>query len=577
MQHRTFGFLCVLAPTLLFAACSAEPGRSDSATPDIDGGISIDGGNGSDSDGNIDPIDRPAPPGCGDGALTPDEVCDDGNLAGNDGCYANCLGIDKGFTCPTPGELCKPFARCGDGFTAFPEQCDDGNLVDNDGCSKTCKVEVGSKCTTDAPSVCSATTCGDGAIEGAETCDDTNALPFDGCSEKCVSEPKCTDQTGASGPCTSSCGDGIVLGEECDDGNKTNGDGCSSACKPEAGYTCTQAACAKDALGQCLLTIPAIFRDFAESHSDFENTSCKGDVVVPNLVKPALKNGKPERAGTTGCMDNFAQWYTDVAGTNATFVGSLDLFDNGSGGFVNRYGKDGEKWIAPTSWACPAGNCPYDGNPLFFPIDGLVGVKDDGGKQAKIGDNYGIAWAFEADIAGHTNTGPHNFYFTSEVTYWFQYDASQSAKLDFNGDDDVWVFVNGTLAVDLGGVHSAKSDSITLSSANAATYGLEDGKVFAIQVFHAERMWEGSTFKLTLSGFESSRSDCAAQCGDGIIGFVEECDDGVNDGGYNECQPGCVLGGYCGDGVVQEAEDCDDVIPADSAGGCGGCRYVVVK
>ena len=71
--------------------------------------------------------------------------------------------------------------------------------------------------------------------------------------------------------------------------------------------------------------------------------------------------------------------------------------------------------------------------------------------------------------------------------------------------------------------------------------------------------------KLTLSGFDMIidgkgrfRSECTVHCGDGIIGLGEECDDGENDGGYGECQPGCVLAEYCGDGIVQEDEDCDD-------------------
>src|SRR5215203_1276012 len=34
--------------------------------------------------------DAPAPPGCGDGVLTDDEACDDGNTTGSDGCQGNC-------------------------------------------------------------------------------------------------------------------------------------------------------------------------------------------------------------------------------------------------------------------------------------------------------------------------------------------------------------------------------------------------------------------------------------------------------------------------------------------------------
>src|SRR6478609_11821000 len=86
----------------------------------------------------------------------------------------------------------------------------------------------------------------------------------------------------------------------------------------------------------------------------------------------------------------------------------------------------------------------------------------------------------------------------------------------------------------------------------------EDNAPCAFQsVFHAERNPTGSSFKLTLSGFENSPTECTPICGDGIVSLGEECDDGKNDGGYGECAPGCVQGPRCGDGIVQHGEDCD--------------------
>jgi cysteine-rich repeat protein len=46
--------------------------------------------------------DAPAPPGCGDGKLTDDEACDDGNREENDGCQGNCLSTQPGYSCNPP-------------------------------------------------------------------------------------------------------------------------------------------------------------------------------------------------------------------------------------------------------------------------------------------------------------------------------------------------------------------------------------------------------------------------------------------------------------------------------------------
>ncbi|HKO90647.1 MAG TPA: DUF4215 domain-containing protein, partial [Polyangiaceae bacterium] len=100
--------------------------------------------------------------------------------------------------------------------------------------------------------------------------------------------------------------------------------------------------------------------------------------------------------------------------------------------------------------------------------------------------------------------------------------------------------------------------------------------VYEIRVFHAERKAEGSSFKLTLSNFNTSRSECKPICGDGIVALGEECDDGVNEGGYEKCAPGCVLGASCGDGVLQPGEDCDDGNRVEGDGCGSACRNIIL-
>ena len=113
----------------------------------------------------------------------------------------------------------------------------------------------------------------------------------------------------------------------------------------------------------------------------------------------------------------------------------------------------------------------YDGTPVFFPLDDQKESKDDPWIVAKIPTQYGYNWEIESDIIPGAKA--HNFHFTTQVTYWFKYDAKAMARLDFTGDDDVWVFVNDKLAVDLGGVHQPVDGSVSISMATAGDLRLD--------------------------------------------------------------------------------------------------------
>ena len=413
--------------------------------------------------------------------------------------------------------------------------------------------------------------CGNGKIESGEQCDDGNTLPNDGCSPTCHFEPNCRPATGT---CTSKCGDGLVVNEECDDGNTTNGDGCSSTCTVEPGFQCAQPDSTADTM-----TVSVTYRDFLVG-GDFHKDDIAGaNGAVTGLVQGTLDSeGKPVYVGVGGTgatsgwvtsAASFHNWYRDTPGTNTTYVSTILLHNNGNGGFVNWW-KDNQEWTAYpnarwcsdatctncsapayvndgtmhcfascTPWGTGSGPCVADqalvpGNPLFFPLDNIPGMITPTSAYApgETPPMYSGTWTWEPG----TPQPLHNFSFTSEVRYWFSYSTNRQYTLDFASEDDLWVFVNRKLAVDLGGLHTPVVGRLVLdatgggtvtvtptagaacktegvvstctSTTSTVSLGLLNGGVYEIAVFHAQRGWYGSTYKITLIGFNALPSAC---------------------------------------------------------------------
>jgi fibro-slime domain-containing protein len=477
-------------------------------------------------------------------------------------------------------------SSCGDGITLGAETCDDGNTISGDGCSASCRLELGHQC-SGSPSQCSPTVCGDGKVEGAETCDDGNAMPFDGCSSDCQIEPDCSGSSG----CTSKCGDGIVLGEECDDGNRMDGDGCSSACKTEPGWTCTQPEIGDKMMVSAIFRDFRSQHPTDFERGSVGSYAALVGIVNTTLAangKPVY-SGIGSGANIASA-DSFSQWFTDVSGVSHATAPKMALWKDGKGNYVNRYGANGEQWniTMPANWCGTVGNelldaggnptpCTYqprvldgggavgqtdcekleaqgytrvpgsckadsggtysakylvrktDGNPLFFPVDGDSFTPASERMSATIPPYYDESQTWPSDMDAAGNKVLHNFSFTSEIHSWFLYDASKTYTLDFMGDDDVWVFINKKLVVDLGGVHTPVDGSLVIdtsgkctttvtptypkspvpaSTKETTTLALEDGKVYEIAVFQAERQSNSSTLLITLPPFNTGPSEC---------------------------------------------------------------------
>lgn len=213
--------------------------------------------------------------------------------------------------------------------------------------------------------------------------------------------------------------------------------------------------------------VPIIVRDFigydrpvdpsltAYKHPDFDNRPHSTGILLGLLEETLDKDKKPvfndnidPRKLYIESKETFAQWFRTIEGVNKE-VRKTITFES-----IN----DSSEYEFIDEW--------------FLPING-----------EGFGDFF-------------DENDPRNYNFTVEATFYLLCKENTPIVFTCSSDDDLWLFVNNKLALNLGGLHSFERITETI---NPEDFNAKPGDYMEIKVFKAERCPIGTAMGIKVS------------------------------------------------------------------------------